>query len=97
MCYRVLAEIEIYQAANLLIQRHGRDAVVEADRLLDLMLDRGDMDGQASVVADQGAIVQLVVRPAAGGMPHGREPQPGRSTAISAGQSPPVFPSPWGP
>jgi hypothetical protein len=55
------------------------------------------MDGQASVVADQGAIVQLVVRPAAGGMPHGREPQPGRSTAISAGQSPPVFPSPWAP
>jgi hypothetical protein len=61
------------------------------------MLDRGDMKGRQVWLRIKGAIVQLVVRPAAGGMPHGREPQPGRSTAISAGQSPPVFPSPWAP
>ena len=36
----------IYRAANLLIERHGTDAVVEAGRLLDLMLDRGDMVGR---------------------------------------------------
>lgn len=42
----VIPEIEIYRAANLLIERHGTDAVVEAGRLLDLMLDRGDMEGR---------------------------------------------------
>ena len=59
MCYRDLAEIEIYQAANLLIERHGRDAAVEAGRLLDLMLDQGDMEGRPVWLRIRRAIVQL--------------------------------------
>src|SRR5947207_276936 len=43
MLVRVISDLDIYRAANLRIERHGRDAVVEAGRLLDLMLDRGDM------------------------------------------------------
>src|SRR5258705_2539538 len=46
MARRAVSEIEIYRAANLLIQRHGRDAAVEAARLVDLTLDRGGMKGR---------------------------------------------------
>jgi hypothetical protein len=48
-----------YWAANLLIERHGNDAVVEAGRLLDLMLDRGDMKGRQVWLRVRRAIVQL--------------------------------------
>jgi hypothetical protein len=41
-----LSELDIYRAANLRIRRHGADAEVEAARMADLMLDRGDRDGQ---------------------------------------------------
>jgi hypothetical protein len=40
----VISEIDVYRAANLLIARHGVDAVIEAARRADL--DRGDRDGQ---------------------------------------------------
>jgi hypothetical protein len=56
---RVLSDLDIYRAANLLIERHGADAVVEADQLLDLMLDRGDMDGRQVWLRIRRAIVQL--------------------------------------
>jgi hypothetical protein len=38
----VISEIDIWRAANLLIRRHGPDAELEAARMQDLMLDRGD-------------------------------------------------------
>jgi len=56
---RVLSDLDIYRAANLLIQRHGRDAVVEAGRLVGLMLDRGDMEGRQVWLRIRRAIVQL--------------------------------------
>jgi hypothetical protein len=42
----VISQIDIYRAANLLIEHHGADAVTEAARLADLMLERGDREGQ---------------------------------------------------
>jgi hypothetical protein len=59
MARRAVSEIEIYRAANLLIERHGTDAVIEAGRLLDLMLDRGDMKGRQVWLRVRRAIVQL--------------------------------------
>ena len=41
-----MTNIEIWRAANLLIKQHGSLAELEACRLADLMLDRGDRDGQ---------------------------------------------------
>jgi len=38
--------ISIYRAANRLIERYGADAVIEAARMIDRMLDRGDPEGQ---------------------------------------------------
>jgi hypothetical protein len=42
----MISDRDIYGAANLLIGRHGNDAPIEAARRADLMLDRGDRDGQ---------------------------------------------------
>ena len=42
----MISELDIYRAANLLIERHGADALIEAARLIDRMLERGDGDGQ---------------------------------------------------
>jgi hypothetical protein len=33
----MISEIDIYRVANLLIERHGADAVIEAARMLDRM------------------------------------------------------------
>lgn len=43
---RRLEEIEVYRAANQLIQQHGDDAQIEAARLADAMLAKGDLEGQ---------------------------------------------------
>ena len=59
MAGRAIPEIEIYRAANLLIERHGNDAVVEAGRLVDLMLDRGDLEGRQVWLRIRSAVLQL--------------------------------------
>jgi hypothetical protein len=42
----VVSNLDIWRAANLLIREHGADAELEAARLEDLMLDRGDDGGR---------------------------------------------------
>lgn len=42
----VVSDLDIWRAANLLIQKHGADAELEAAKRADLMLDRGDDDGR---------------------------------------------------
>jgi len=41
-----IRDIDVWRAANLLIREHGLDAEIEAARKADLMLDRGDREGQ---------------------------------------------------
>ena len=41
----MISKIDSWRAANLLIRQQGADAELEAARLQDLMLDRGD-DGK---------------------------------------------------
>lgn len=43
---RMTSELNIYRAANLLLSRHGVDALVEAARMLDLTLDREDLEAR---------------------------------------------------
>lgn len=43
----MIPEIAIWRAANLLINRHGEGAVMEATRLAGRMRDRGDSDGMS--------------------------------------------------
>jgi len=42
----VISDLNIYRAANLVIERHGADALIEAARMIDRMLDHGDPEGQ---------------------------------------------------
>jgi hypothetical protein len=55
----VIADIDIWRAANLLIKQHNNGAEIEAARFADLMLDRGDRDGQAVWMRIRRAIVDL--------------------------------------
>jgi len=41
----MVSDLDIWRAANLLIREHGMGAELEAARLQDLMLDRGDDEG----------------------------------------------------
>jgi hypothetical protein len=42
----LISDLDIYRAANLLIERHGADALIEAGRMVDRMFDRGDLEGR---------------------------------------------------
>ena len=42
----MIADVDIWRAANFIIRQHGADAEIEAARKDDLMLERGDRDGQ---------------------------------------------------
>ena len=42
----MISDLDICRAANMLIERHGADAVIEATRMIDRMLDYGDLDGR---------------------------------------------------
>ncbi len=42
----MISDLNIYRAANLVIERHGADALIEAARMIDRMLDHGDPEGQ---------------------------------------------------
>ena len=43
----MIADLDIWRAANLLIKRHGADAAIEAVRPADELLAEGDHDGCA--------------------------------------------------
>ena len=59
----MIAELDIWRAANLLIRQHGPDAELEAAKRADLMLERGDLDGQALWKQIRRAVVELQAPP----------------------------------
>jgi len=40
-------DLDIYRSANLLVKQHGEDAILEAAKRADQMLDAGDVEGLA--------------------------------------------------
>ena len=42
----MISDLDIYRAANLLIDRHGAAAPIEAGKMIDRMLDIGDTEGR---------------------------------------------------
>lgn len=54
-----MVSLDIYRAANLLIQQRGGDAEIEAARKTDLMLNRGDLEGRNVWPRITRAIVEL--------------------------------------
>jgi hypothetical protein len=59
----VVSDLDIWRAANMLIRQHGGDAGLEAARLQDLMLDRGDDEGRLVWVRIRRAIEALQAPP----------------------------------
>jgi hypothetical protein len=64
----VISEIDIYRAANLLIERRGADAVIEAARMIDRMLDHGDPEG-GRVWRQIRRAIEALQAPASGPLP----------------------------
>ena len=61
----VISELDIYRAANVLIDRHGADALIAAARMIDRMLELGDPEGPLVWKRIKGAIEQLQAAPTA--------------------------------
>ena len=64
----MVSNLDIYRAANMLIERHGSEAMVEAAKMLDRMLDHGDLEGRAVRQRIRQAIADLQAKP--NGPPH---------------------------
>jgi hypothetical protein len=61
----MISELDIWRAANLVIQKHGANAAREAAKRADLMLDRGgDEDGRLLWARIRRALEALQVAPA---------------------------------
>ncbi len=43
----MIASIDIFRSAQVLVKQHGKDASVHAAMRADAMLEAGDLDGQA--------------------------------------------------
>ncbi len=43
----MIADLDIYRSAQVLVKRHGEDASIEAAMRADAMLKKGDLDGYA--------------------------------------------------
>ena len=59
----IISDLDIWRAAHLLIRQHGTDAELEAAKRADLMLERGDLDGQSLWRRIRRAIVELQAPP----------------------------------
>jgi hypothetical protein len=66
------SDLDIYRTANLLIKEHGETAAIEADMRADDMLEKGDLDGQATWLRVLGTIKEISreVPPESGGTIH---------------------------
>ena len=58
-----LPDLKIWRAANLLIRQHGDNAEIVAAQRADLMLDRGDWEGQRVWLRISLAIFELQATP----------------------------------
>jgi hypothetical protein len=56
-------DIDIWRAANLLIKQRGENAEIAAAQRADLMLERGDHDGQLVWLRIRRPIVGLLAAP----------------------------------
>jgi hypothetical protein len=64
----MISDPDIYRAANLLIERHGADAIIEAARMIDRMLDLNDLEWRDVWTRIRSAIQALQAPPT--GAPH---------------------------
>ena len=58
-----LPELDIWRAASLLIRQHGSDAEIMASQRADMMLERGDIEGQRVWMRIRRAVLELEAAP----------------------------------
>jgi hypothetical protein len=59
----MITDLDIYRAANMLIERYGRRAVAEAAKMIDAMLDHGDLESRTAWLRIKQAVADLQARP----------------------------------
>jgi hypothetical protein len=59
----IISNLDLCRAANMLIERHGKEPSVEAAKMIDAMLDRGDLAGRAVWLRIKRAIAELQAGP----------------------------------
>ena len=59
----MVPDLDIWRAANLLIEQYGDDAEITAASRADDLLDRGDIDGQRVWLRIRRAIAELQAIP----------------------------------
>ena len=60
----MIPDVDIWRAANLVIEQHGENAEIVAAQRADLMLERGDPEGWLVWLRIKRAIVELQAAPA---------------------------------
>jgi hypothetical protein len=55
----VLSDLDICRVVSMLIERHGADAILEAAKMLDTMIESGNLEGRALWRHIMEAIVRL--------------------------------------
>ena len=61
----MIPDLDIWRAANLLIQRHGEDAEIVAAQRADQMLERGDPESERVSLRIRQAVSELQATPTA--------------------------------
>ena len=59
----MISDLDIWRAANMVIERHGAEALAEATKMIDAMLEHGDPDGRAVWQRIRQAIIDLQATP----------------------------------
>ncbi len=62
-------DLDIYRSAQLLVEQHGADALIEAALKADELLDAGDLDGQRVWMRIRKAVLELLMEKPGPGEP----------------------------
>ncbi len=57
----MISDLDVYRSAQLLVERHGDGAPIEAAMKADAMLEKGDIDGQAAWLRILRAVKELLL------------------------------------
>lgn len=67
----MISDLDVYRSAQLIVEKHGDGAPIEAAMKADAMLEKGDLDGQATWMRILGAVKELLqARPDEGDVVH---------------------------
>ncbi len=57
----MISDLDVYRSAQLLVERHGDGAPIEAAMKADAMLEKGDIGGQAAWLRILRAVKELLL------------------------------------